>query len=1094
MASAKTGLDRLLGRAVRVWSSVGGGRRKGRAADRTRVLASGLFDADVYRAAYPDVARAGLDPLDHYLGHGGLEGRAAGPAFHGAAYLVLNPDVARAGLNPLLHYLDHGRAEGRPVPTGEALDRLGFSSLDGEEIGLVVRVAASPLFDAAWYADRHPDVAASGVAPAVHYVRRRGNGVRHPGPLFDARRYAADNPDVAAGGGDPFLHYLTHGAAEGRAHHPVDPLEAETTPEDDLTALVAASGLFDAAWYTNAYPDVGRSGLPPIAHFVRHGLPRGYDPGPGFDVAHYGALYPDVEAAGLHPLVHYVQHGRAEGRAPLPTPTPPPAVEATPRTWLGRVGLSEDQAAALVRSSPLFNADWYMTRHLDVARSDLQPDLHYVRHGGPEGRPPSLQFDPAFYRAQVPEAAEADVDPLIHFLLFGRATGARPHPLLDAPPRLSPLHRDAYPIVAPADPVEDADAVPPAAPPADGDLWLTLSGAPLVPAGDAAALRGNAAAALAFWRLSGGTGTAPLAVGGGDDPTPPDGALARAVTDLARLAVSDLWFADAGTLRIRRDGPAGGGGQALAVHQWDAEGGRPVAAHVTVRRDGGFQIVDAKLPAPLHPVLLVGTDMAGQPVAVLLPFPSLCRGGLHHVELVAGALAASPIDEIARRSLRLATARLGAKPGDRWIGRLAVDRRAALLSEPLLSAEMGRWLRQVFDLVSDAAEAGADTSAGTLLLPPDCVPTLDALTAREGPMLRSDTAPLGSFLVAEAITNTPVASVAVPPLDAIWSALQPRRQTAGFPQRLPAGQCASGARPFPWAIRLRPAGRPMDASLLMPHAPDNPDPILVATPSEPVPFRIAVVIKATDPARLPALLDSLGDQANTEIAQVLVLVETPETADWAALVGGRIDAPLRIVGGTGEDWPDLAGLAALVTAPLTLFLDDTMVLHDRRTVSVLGTIARAEGVASAAAATVHERFSKHGSALSVETGGYFPSHVGLGGSPGLILSLPETAGALPDATYPVVANRFACCMVRTAVLGDLDLAAVGSPGSIPEPVRFALAALAAGHRHACTTVVRVGDRHPDGLSEVVDPIGLAALGPRGLDGLLGAVTLLKEVR
>ena len=37
-----------------------------------------LFDADAYLAANPDVARAGADPLQHYMVHGFSEGRSRG--------------------------------------------------------------------------------------------------------------------------------------------------------------------------------------------------------------------------------------------------------------------------------------------------------------------------------------------------------------------------------------------------------------------------------------------------------------------------------------------------------------------------------------------------------------------------------------------------------------------------------------------------------------------------------------------------------------------------------------------------------------------------------------------------------------------------------------------------------------------------------------------------------------------------------------------------------------------------------------------------------------------------------------------------------
>ncbi|MBX6374123.1 MAG: class I SAM-dependent methyltransferase [Acetobacteraceae bacterium] len=88
-------------------------------------------------------------------------------------------------------------------------------------------VASSPLFDAEWYRRRYPDVAASGVDPALHYVLHGGAEHRNPGPAFDARWYLERHPDLAAAGVNPLLHYLEHGAAEGREIRPVSP---ETEP------------------------------------------------------------------------------------------------------------------------------------------------------------------------------------------------------------------------------------------------------------------------------------------------------------------------------------------------------------------------------------------------------------------------------------------------------------------------------------------------------------------------------------------------------------------------------------------------------------------------------------------------------------------------------------------------------------------------------------------------------------------------------------------------------------------------------------------------------------------------------------------------
>jgi hypothetical protein len=79
--------------------------------DRELVLAE--FDASFYLAAYPDVAQAGADPVEHFLAHGWREGRDPSRRFSVREYLDANPDVAAAGMNPFVHYLRAGRVEGR---------------------------------------------------------------------------------------------------------------------------------------------------------------------------------------------------------------------------------------------------------------------------------------------------------------------------------------------------------------------------------------------------------------------------------------------------------------------------------------------------------------------------------------------------------------------------------------------------------------------------------------------------------------------------------------------------------------------------------------------------------------------------------------------------------------------------------------------------------------------------------------------------------------------------------------------------------------------------------------------------------------------
>ena len=82
---------------------------------RQKILDSGLFDKKWYLEKYPDVAKAKVDAVKHYLKHGWKEGRNPSQKFYNDAYLRDNPDVAMSNMCPLVHYINHGYKEGRCV-------------------------------------------------------------------------------------------------------------------------------------------------------------------------------------------------------------------------------------------------------------------------------------------------------------------------------------------------------------------------------------------------------------------------------------------------------------------------------------------------------------------------------------------------------------------------------------------------------------------------------------------------------------------------------------------------------------------------------------------------------------------------------------------------------------------------------------------------------------------------------------------------------------------------------------------------------------------------------------------------------------------
>ena len=80
-------------------------------------------------------------------------------------------------------------------------------------------LASAPQFNAEWYLNEYPDVAADklfGKDPALHYLTCGGFEGRNPSPHFNSQDYLDANPDVAAAGFNPLYHYLRFGEAEKR--------------------------------------------------------------------------------------------------------------------------------------------------------------------------------------------------------------------------------------------------------------------------------------------------------------------------------------------------------------------------------------------------------------------------------------------------------------------------------------------------------------------------------------------------------------------------------------------------------------------------------------------------------------------------------------------------------------------------------------------------------------------------------------------------------------------------------------------------------------------------------------------------------------
>jgi hypothetical protein len=80
----------------------------------------------------------------------------------------------------------------------------------------------------------------------------------------------------------------------------------------------------------------------------------------------------------------------------------------------------------VIRASPLFDEDYYLSSNPDVSAAGVDPWLHYLLHGAHEGRDPSPLFSTSQYLAQNQDVAASGVNALVHYETDGRRENRKP--------------------------------------------------------------------------------------------------------------------------------------------------------------------------------------------------------------------------------------------------------------------------------------------------------------------------------------------------------------------------------------------------------------------------------------------------------------------------------------------------------------------------------------------------------------------------------------------------------------------------------------------------------------------------------------------
>ena len=179
-----------------------------------------FFREDFYLATYPDVARSGMLPLEHFVKFGCKESRRPN-GWYSDRLVPADLLALEEGTAPYVIFLTH-------LP---GLDERQFESLCRSEVyadeghpDCWQCEAMRESFNGRYYRRRYPELAPD-IDALAHYCEAGWKDGRDPAPNFRTDYYLAANTDVREAGCHPFVHYLSAGIDEGRKGCPPDPVE-----------------------------------------------------------------------------------------------------------------------------------------------------------------------------------------------------------------------------------------------------------------------------------------------------------------------------------------------------------------------------------------------------------------------------------------------------------------------------------------------------------------------------------------------------------------------------------------------------------------------------------------------------------------------------------------------------------------------------------------------------------------------------------------------------------------------------------------------------------------------------------------------------
>jgi hypothetical protein len=389
----------------------------------------------------------------------------------------------------------------------------------------------------------------------------------------------------------------------------------------------------------------------------------------------------------------------------------------------------------------------------------------------------------------------------------------------------------------------------------------------------------------------------------------------------------------------------------------------------------------------------------------------------------------------------------------------------------------------------------------TLTIPADAIPTLAALVSRRLGISNAGGAQSGSYILADDRTCAPRLLVSIPPLEGSLRSLQPAHAPLAFPFLAGSAAAKSADRgenlnaPV-LAIRFQAAWDANDSALVYPSAIGTPifQRTMSAEERESILVSVIVPLGATT-ARTAQLLRSIANQSIADRVEIVAIFgsDRPLPQQSAQVLSEHFGGRYQVVTDDAAPASQLNKAASCANGTHLLFVEDTIILHDPRTLEALCLMAMEDRIATAACVTLQEKPHGKTTTVALASTGYLPARVSFAHAPHLVFSESVASAAMPTATYPVVSNAFRLALVRRSVwkdVGGLD------PMRFPYSdfdLDFGLRAIKAGYLHLCTSATTAAYLGDALSGEPADLVSLAYLPPIQWQSVFNSSAVIKDL-